>query len=383
MAAAAGASAGHVLRHVGEEDHAPGQRRDGPGQGILCRREQRAVILVGGKRGARQGAEPRERRSLRHASPAAPRRRLAPAPARPRRTPPAQPRRRPAPRAVGARHARLAAARVVAAGRRAWRGRKTPGARPPRPPRGAGRQMVRASPSPPLRLDAPVRGAGFTLPSRSAAANPGRRHAVLPCMPGDARRPGDTPTVTASAPLRRHAILAMLAVARGLRRAGPAGCRGDPRVAAGCDARRPRAGPRRRCRRACLGPCAGQPGRARPSFTPCHPGCRQGPSCSPPMIVTSLGAERPRQGGAIAYRALVVVSNARRFGDFTARRDAPGRARRGAGHRPREAMRGRRRLPVRRDVDPDLRHPHAARRGGDGNAHPAARGSAAARPSSR
>ncbi len=35
-----------------------------------------------------------------------------------------------------------------------------------------------------------------------------------------------------------------------------------------------------------------------------------------PMVVTSLGAERQRADGAIAYRALVVISNARRHAGF-------------------------------------------------------------------
>jgi hypothetical protein len=35
-----------------------------------------------------------------------------------------------------------------------------------------------------------------------------------------------------------------------------------------------------------------------------------------PMIVTSLGAERRRADGALAYRALVVVSNARSYANF-------------------------------------------------------------------
>jgi hypothetical protein len=34
------------------------------------------------------------------------------------------------------------------------------------------------------------------------------------------------------------------------------------------------------------------------------------------MIVTSFGAERQRAGGAIAYRALVIISNARRQAGF-------------------------------------------------------------------
>jgi hypothetical protein len=41
------------------------------------------------------------------------------------------------------------------------------------------------------------------------------------------------------------------------------------------------------------------------------PRLQTGSPTSLPMVVTSLGAERPRAGGAVAYRALVEVSNAR------------------------------------------------------------------------
>jgi hypothetical protein len=46
-------------------------------------------------------------------------------------------------------------------------------------------------------------------------------------------------------------------------------------------------------------------------FYTVSPRLQTGSPASLPMIVTSFGAERPRAGGATAYRALVMVSNAR------------------------------------------------------------------------
>lgn len=47
------------------------------------------------------------------------------------------------------------------------------------------------------------------------------------------------------------------------------------------------------------------------------PRLQTGSPGSPPIVVTSLGAEQPRGGGDAAFRALVVVSNARAFANFT------------------------------------------------------------------
>lgn len=47
------------------------------------------------------------------------------------------------------------------------------------------------------------------------------------------------------------------------------------------------------------------------------PRLQTGSANSPPMIVTSFGAERQRADGAVAYRAVVVISNARRHADFS------------------------------------------------------------------
>lgn len=124
------------------------------------------------------------------------------------------------------------------------------------------------------------------------------------------------PTVIASAPLRRHAILALLAVLAGC--AAPA-----PPDAAAIRALQPDAtldarGLGRGAATARPASVQVQDNPASPAvFYTVSPRLQTGSVTSPPMIVTSLGAERPRLGGAIAYRALVVVSNARRFGDFT------------------------------------------------------------------
>lgn len=47
------------------------------------------------------------------------------------------------------------------------------------------------------------------------------------------------------------------------------------------------------------------------------PRLQTGSPASPPMVVTSLGAERQRATGATTYQALVIVSNARRHADFS------------------------------------------------------------------
>jgi hypothetical protein len=122
-------------------------------------------------------------------------------------------------------------------------------------------------------------------------------------------------TVTASVPLRRLAFLTLLAVVAGC--AAPA-----PPDAAAIRALPPDAtlDARGLGRGAAARPAAVQvlDNPASPAvFYTVSPRLQTGSVASPPMIVTSLGAERPRQGGTVAYRALVVVSNARRFGDFT------------------------------------------------------------------
>jgi hypothetical protein len=56
------------------------------------------------------------------------------------------------------------------------------------------------------------------------------------------------------------------------------------------------------------------------------PRLQSGSPGSLPMIVTGFGAERPRNGAPVRYRALVSVSNARGFGGFSnaESRQAPG-----------------------------------------------------------
>lgn len=59
-----------------------------------------------------------------------------------------------------------------------------------------------------------------------------------------------------------------------------------------------------------------EPGRPAVLYT-VSPRLQTGSANSLPMIMTSFGAERQRAGGAVAYRALVVISNARRYANFS------------------------------------------------------------------